>query len=210
MNSSRLALLLLWAAPLAACSATGATDASPALDTRPFPRLAAQVADGPVLVEARYYLDHKRTFGAELPREARVLPVALKLGLAPGAAGSARIDPDQACARLYLPDGTVLASKFHAAVWTEFKSVNDLVAAKALQARVLPPWNAAGESFVYFVLGEAGEVFVRRGELTIGAGEDARSFALEGALIAFELELDGQVRTLFVGLDVGNGAPRGN
>jgi hypothetical protein len=210
MNSSRLALLVLCAAPLAACSATAATNASQALDTRPFPRLAAQVADGPVLVEARYYLDHKRTFGAELPREARVLPVALKLGLAPGAAGSARIDPDQAGVRLYLPDGTVLASKFQAAVWTEFKSVNDLVAANALQSRVLPPWSAAGESFVYFVLGEAGEVFVRRGELTLGAGEDARSFALADALIAFELELDGQVRTLFVGLEVGNGAPRGN
>lgn len=209
MNSLRLLLPVLCAAVLAACNATSATSAPQGLDTRPFPRLAAQVADGPVLVEARYYLDHKRTFGAELPREARVLPVALKLGLAPGGAGSARIDPDQSGARLYLPDGTVLASKFHAAVWTEFKSVNDLVAAHALQARVLPPWSGASEAFVYFVLGEAGEVFVRRGELTIGAGDEARSFALADALIGFELELDGQVRTLFVGLDVGNGAPKG-
>ncbi len=172
----------------------------------PFPAMAAENADGAVAVEARHYTDHKRVFGVDLPREARVLPVALKLGLAPGASHSLRFDPARAALRLYLPDGTVVASKPAAAIQTQFKRANERIVATALDARVLAPWSAAREANVYFDLGEAGELFVKRGEISRRVGEEVRTFGLEQALIGFELEVDGAPRSVFVGLAPTNGA----
>ncbi len=172
----------------------------------PFPAIAAENVDDAVAVQARHYVDHKRVFGVDLPREARVLPVALKLGLAPGNTRSLRFDPARAALRLYLPDGTVVASKPPSAIVTQFKRANERVVATALDARVLAPWSAAREANVYFDLGQAGELFVKRGEISRRVGEDVRTFGLDQVLIGFEMEVDGARHSVFVGLAPTSGA----
>jgi hypothetical protein len=189
---------------LGACQSVSNT--SSGVDARPFPALPAQNVDGPIAVEARYYLDHKRTFGVELPREARVLPIAVKVGLAPGAAASVRFDPREAAPRLYLPDGTVVACKPVDAIRTSYKQVNATLAAKALGASVLAPWSSAREANLYFELGAAGELFVKRGEVSVREGESAQTFGLHEALLGFDLEFDGRKRSVYVGITVANGA----
>ncbi len=203
----KLPVSLLSLAALALAGACRSTAGAPgALVAAPFPAIAAENLDGDVAVEARHYTDHKRAFGVDLPREARVLPVALKLGLAPGSTRSLRFDPARAALRLYLPDGTVVASKPASTIVTQFKRANERIVASALDARVLAPWSAAREANVYFDLGEAGELFVKRGEISRRVGEEVRTFGLEQALIGFELEVDGAPRSVFVGLAPTNGA----
>jgi hypothetical protein len=190
---------------LGACQSR-ASKGDPGLDARPFPALPAQNVDGSIALEARYYLDHKRTFGVELPREARVLPIAVKVGLAPGAAASVRFDPREAAPRLYLPDGTVVACKPVEAIHTSYRQVNDTLVKKALGASVLAPWSAAREANLYFELGAAGELFVKRGEVSVRQGELSQTFGLDEALLAFDLELEGRKRTVYVGIALANGA----
>jgi len=201
----RSLMVVLGAGALAFACRTS-VGAAPTRDVAPFPRIPAQNVEGAVAVEARYYLDHKRFFGAELPREARVLPIALKLGLAQGESGSLRFDPAAAALRLYLPDGSVLASVQPAELATPFKHVNDALKSSALDARVLPAWSAATQANVYFDLGEAGEYFVKRGEVSRRVGDELRTWRLEQALIGFEIEAGGAPRSVFVGIAPSTGA----
>lgn len=198
------ALALVWTA--GACSAVSASGGS-ALNAAAFPPPPAQNVVDAVAIEARYYLDHKRVFGVDLPREAAVVPIAVKLGQSVGSPAQLRFDPREAAPRLYLTDGTVLALRAPENMNTKFKIVNDRAVRRALDARVLPPWSAAPEAYLYFEWDErAGELFMRRGELLRRDGERTHAVGLAGAILGLEVEVDGRKRTIHVGLAVANGA----
>lgn len=198
------ALAVLWAA--GACRTGSAGDGRLGLDAAVFPAAPAQNVAGSIAIEARYYLDHKRVFGVDLPREAGVVPLALKLGQVDGSQGQLRFDPREAAPRLYLTDGTVLALRAPESMNTKFKIVNDRAVTRALDARVLPPWSAASDAYLYFEWGPEAELFMRRGELLRRVGESSRTVGLAGAILGLEVEVDGQKRTVHVGLAVTNGA----
>lgn len=177
------------------------------VDARPFPAFPAEAVCGPIAVEARFYLDHKRVLGTDVLRDPRVLPIAVKLGMAPGSSGSVRFDPNEAAPRLYLPDGGVLALEPLANVKTWSKSVTDTLASHALGARMLPAFsNAPTDAYLYFGLGAVGEIFIREGQLSRKVGDAVNTMSIDRALLAFDLDIDGRKRTVFVGVSTGDGA----
>jgi len=188
------------------CQAGAGGDARAAIDARPFPSFPAETAAGPIAAEARYYLDAKRTFGTDLVRDPRVLPIAVRLGVAPGATASVRFDPVQASPRLHLADGGVLSLAPLENVKTWSKAVNDRIVANALDARLLPSFSAAQDAYFYFDLGALGEVFVRDGSLSRKHGDAVSTMLIDRSLLAFDIEVDGRKSTVYVGVSTGNGA----
>lgn len=203
-----LSLAALAVLGLAGACRTGSAGRSPSgLDAAAFPAPPAQNVVDSVAIEARYYLDHKRVFGVELPREAPVVPIAVKLGQVAGSKAQLRFDPREAAPRLYLSDGTVLALRAPENLNTQFKIVNDRAVRQALDARVLPPWSGASEAYLYFEWDERNPgLFMRRGELQRRDGARVHTVGLAGAILGLEVEIDGVKRTLHVGLAVTNGA----
>ena len=202
--ATALALLALGACAGAPPSAAGAAGPREQV-ARPldeFPRYPAERIAGAVAVEARLYTDHDLIFGADLARDAHVLPIALRLGLAPGAAASARFAPDEARMRLYLPDGTVLASLPAASISTASRKFDQRVAARGHEACLLGDWGAAREGFVFFALEPADELRLDGGVLLHKRGAVVRRLLLSRALMGFEVEVDGRPVEVHVGVEV--------
>lgn len=194
------------AALSAACQGPQGPTSAALSEARPFPSPPPLVSAPPLMIEARYYVDHRRVLGVDLPRDCRTLPIAVKLGLVPGTGASMRFDPSYAAPRLYLPDGAVLTAIAAETLPTSYKHVANRAADSALNARMLPEWGRAEEANLYFDLGAIGELFVRRTDLLRRDGKAVRALPIERALLGLDVEVDGRRRTLYVGIAPASGA----
>ena len=159
------------------------------------------VVHGELRIEARYYVDQARIFGGDLPEEYHLLPVALRLGRVGQADSGLLALPDDMNLVLHLADGTTLGR-----VPPEQASVRrrrmERLLAEGFQGGVVPAWERAGEGFVYFAL--PADLRVDSPSLRCVRRMDGgtRSLDLGASLVTFELVLDGEPRTLAVGLEI--------
>jgi len=166
------------------------------------------VAQGDLRVEARYYVDQARIFGGDLAADHRLLPVALRLGRAEGAAEGTVAVLDDMQLTLHLADGTSLGRVPPESADVRRRRLERLLA-EGLTGGVLAPWERAEEGFVYFALpprlhfdGASLRVIER-----VAGG--TRSLDLGASLLTFEVvDRDGP-RTVAVGLAIDRRGERG-
>jgi hypothetical protein len=190
-------------AALSACQA-GAVGGGRAVPR--FPGFPAEAVVGEAVFEARLYRDHEAIFGADLPDESDVLPIALRMGLSAGSPSKVRFAPDAADLRLVLPDGTVLRTVPAASISTWSPKGARRASRSAAEPSWLPEWAGARDQFVYFALHDG--LYLHGGEVLHHRGEVVRRLDLERALVAFEVEVDGERTPVHVGLKLDHGARR--
>lgn len=152
-----------------------------------------------VKYSASYIADHDEVFDEDLIAEARVLPIAIRVGMDQRASAPARW-PENANLRLYLPDGTVCVALDPNQVRPKDRDVHERVTRHALRRGWLENYEDAAMGFAYFRLPEFSEYSSSAGTITLGKEGDQRTFALSKSLLGFRLSLEDEDRTLYVGL----------
>lgn len=171
-----------------------------------FPSFPAEAVSRDVIAEARYYRRHAKVFGANLPRESEMVPIALRVGLLPSSPAKVRFAPADASLRLVLPDGTTLVPADPSEIRTWSAGGTQRAVAAAADPSWLGEWTEADDEFVYFRLSApAGELHLRDAEISHKVGEVVRRMELDRALVAFDVEYDGERLPIRVGVKLYEG-----
>lgn len=202
--------LIAWlAAWLAACLVAACTTPVPmpaaggAFEGHP-----ASVVRGGMLVEARYYVDQARIFGGDLAEDHRLLPIALRVGRAEGAAPGWALDPDDMQLTLHLADGTSLGRVPPESADVRRRRLERLLA-EGFGGGVLAPWDRTEEGFVYFALPESMRMDSSSLRVVERRGDQTRSLDLSASLLTFEVVGDEGPLTIAVGVAIDRRGARG-
>jgi hypothetical protein len=156
-----------------------------------------------VRVEARYLLDQDELMGGDLLEDFALVPVALRLGVAPTSTRTGRLSavPEDMELVLHLEDGTALERVGPEDLDVRRRRLERLVR-EGFDGGLLPPWESAREGFVYFALppgarGDSGDLSV-----TVPAPGGTRTLDLRAALVSFEVVVAGERLPVRVGLQI--------
>lgn len=160
-------------------------------------------AAGPVRVEARYLLDQAELMGGDLLEDFALVPVALRIGVAPTSAEAGRLSavPDDMDLVLHLADGTPLRRVGPEELDVRRRRLERLVR-EGLEGGILPPWDSAREGFVYFALPPGARGDSRALTVEVPAPGGTRTLDLRGSLVSFEVVVGGERRPVHVGLQL--------
>lgn len=195
----------LLALGLASCAAGVPLQASRPGDSAGYPPQATQ---GPVHVEARYYLDQIAIFGGDMTFDLSLVPVALRMGVVGGGIDSTEIPaaPEDMDLVLILPDGTFLRRVPPEKLDVRRRRFARLVQ-EALVGGFLPSWTTPREGFVYFELPagvslDPDSLSVRR-----SVHGTRRSMDFLDSIVSFTVPIDDERREINVGLQPARRSP---
>ena len=203
VRNAKAAAALLCCAALGACSTTGAPAAAPRGVER-FPSFPGEAVCGDVIVEARFYRDHAVLLSEDFAKRFDVLPIALRIGLGAQAKSKVRFSPEDSALKLILADGTPLSPVSPRELAGPSPRLAQRAASLAAEAAWLGDWQRAADEFVFFALAPAGDFHVAGAEVRHKSGGVVRKLDLDRSLVAFEVEVDGERRSVRVGVKLDN------
>jgi hypothetical protein len=206
LRTRTLAAAAIVLAACAACRSGSSTATRAALaPVERFPGFPAEAVSRDVIAEARYYRRHAKVFGADLPRESEIVPIALRIGLLPNSPAKVRFAPADASPRLVLPDGTTLVPASPDEIRTWSAGGTQRAVAAAAEASLLREWTESSDQFLYFRLVAPGELHLRGAEISHKVGEVVRHMEIDRSLLAFDVEYEGERMPIRVGIKLHDG-----
>jgi hypothetical protein len=187
---------------LCACGSDGPKGETLGRFGRDIEGFTSKTIDHDVYAEASYEPNYRAVFGYELLNKRNIIPVNLRVRLAPSFDGDDNIilTTEEMNLRLYLPDGTALA---HVSAEDVANMVNrDDAAAKIRQLAFeggLLNDNDYKQGYVYFSLQPENDFRIDRNRVDHGRNGVVRQLDLAGSLLAFNLTVDDKSRPFFVG-----------
>jgi hypothetical protein len=197
LGTSWIAASLLLAAACIAPSPSGA----PLIGAGRFPPFPASVASASIEARAAFRLDHAETFGADLLRDANVIPIEVSL-----ASRQAAIGFEPADCRLVLPDGCVLRPCDPSSIPARTKFTLERIASRAVAPAQLAPGQEFARRSLFFALEPNSELHARDLEVLHLWGDVVRLLDLSRALLVLPLHSGDKLERVCVGIGV-EGAP---
>lgn len=187
---------------LASCASSGSAEGGFRAPPASFNGYPPQALEDIVVAEARVYTNHAEIFKRDLTAKHGIVPVALKIGLRGEGqeTSQVRVTPDGMNLRLYLQDGTILASVPASRVASMSKRSAERVTSESLKPGLLGRWEDAPTGFVFFELRDRDRLVVKGDTVLNRMGQLPRTLELSSSLCSFDVIVGERRQTFHVGL----------
>lgn len=159
----------------------------------------AETREQGVFCKGAFRIDHKKQMGVDLIKRRRILPVYLELSEDGESGPSLIVRGDQMNPRLFLEDGTALAAVDQASVIEDVRKPDrDAVRQRVFETGNLKTGKKGG--FLFFKLPSEKTFSVEGAKATHVVNKQKRKLRLDRSLLAFEISIDDQPVTMYVGV----------